>query len=165
MNDCRRIVGCALPDKDDEGLGSRKRRQAYGTQKNPLAQLKALLFRKTLRPPRLTEDHIRSVLLVRRARGAVLGENLFSEPAWDALLELYAGELGGRSMTLSDLARATDTPVSVMARWQAALENHRLTRSTVCPEDPSRVTVSLTAEGSSKMAHLANHWGAAFVSI
>lgn len=166
MNDCRRIVGCALPDKDDEGLGSRKRRQASGTQKNPLAQLKALLFRKTLRRPRrLTEDHIRSVLLVRRARGGVLGENLFSEPAWDVLLELYAAELGGRSMTLSDLARATDTPVSVIARWQAALEDHRLTRSTVSPEDPSRVTISLTAEGSSKMEHLANHWGSAFVSI
>lgn len=166
MIDCRRIVGCTLPDKDDEGGGSRKRGQASGMQKNPLAQLKALLFNKKLRrPPRLTEDHIRSVLLVRRARGPVLGENLFSEPAWDALLELYAAELGGRSMTLSDLARATDTPVSVMARWQAALENHRLTRSTVSPEDPSRVTISLTAEGSSKMEHLANHWGSAFVSI
>lgn len=160
------MVGCALPDKDDESLGSRKRRQATGTQKNALAQLKALLFRKTLRrPPRLTEDHIRSVLLVRRARGAVLGENLFSEPAWDVLLELYAAELGGRSMTLPDLARATDTPVSVIARWQAALEDHRLTRLTVSPEDPSRVTISLTAEGSSKMEHLANHWGSAFVSI
>lgn len=128
--------------------------------------MNALLFPQTLpRPQRLTEDHIRSVLLMRRARGSVLGENLFSEPAWDVLLELYAAELGGRSMTLSDLALATDTPVSVITRWQAALHDRRLTRSTVSQEDPTRVTISLTAEGSSKMEHLANHWGSAFVSI
>jgi hypothetical protein len=116
-------VGWALPDWDDRDAGSRKRGQTRGAQRNPLAQLNALLFRKTLRTQRLTEDHIRSVLAVRRARGGVLGENLFSEPAWDILLELYAAELGGRSMTLSDLARATDTPASVVTRWQAALDN------------------------------------------
>ena len=159
-------MGCTLPDKDDEGLGSRERREAKKLQKKPFAQLKALLFRKTLRRPlRLTEDHILSVLFVRRARGGVLGEDLFSEPAWDILLELYAAKLGGRNMTLSDLARATDTPASVAARWQSALEDHGLTRSTVDPADPARVCISLTAEGSSKMEHLANHWGSAFVSI
>lgn len=155
-----------MPDKDDEGLSSPKRRKATKGQNNTFAQLKALLFRKTLRQPlRLTEDHILSVLLVRRARGAVLGKSLFSEPAWDILLELYAAKLGGRSMTLSDLARAIDTPESVAARWQAALEDHGLTRSTVDPANPCRIHISLTAEGSSKMEHLANHWGSAFVSI
>ena len=155
-----------MPDKDDVGFSSPKRRKARKAQKNPFAQLKALLFRKTLRCPlRLTEDHILSVLLVRRARGNVLGENLFSEPAWDILLELYAAKLGGRSMTLSELARAIDTPASVAARWQAALEDHGLTRSIVELADPCCIHISLTAEGSSKMEHLADHWGSAFVSI
>ena len=166
MKDCRRIVECTLSDKDDERSSSRKLRNPTRSRRSPIAQLKVLLRHKTLRrPPRLTEDHILSVISVRRARGPVLGESLFSEPAWDILLELYAAELGGRSMTLSDLARAIDTPASVAARWQAALEDHGLTRSTVDAADPARIYISLTTTGSSKMQHLADHWGSAFVSI
>ena len=36
----------------------------------------------------LTEDHIVSILGVRRARADILGQSLFSDPAWDILLEL-----------------------------------------------------------------------------
>lgn len=158
--------GPKLPAKDDEAPGSRTRRDPKRQRKDPLDQLSALLGRKTLRrPPSLSEDHILSVISLRRARGAMLGESLFSEPAWDILLELYAAELGGRTMTLADLARAINTPSPVATRWQAALEDNGLTRSTVDPADPGCVRVRLTPEGSSKMEHLAHRWASAFVSI
>ena len=99
---------------------------------------------------RLTEDHIQSVLLVRRARASVLGKNLFSDPAWDMLLELYAASLAGRSVTLSELARVTETPTSVAARWAQALEesgNISVDRDA----SPFQVSVKLTAEGVSRM--------------
>lgn len=154
-----------MPQKNEEGLGPRKvRRKRRG--RHPLQQLKSLLLRKKLRRPlKLTEDHILSVLLVRGARHVVLGEGLFSDPAWDILLELYAARLGRRSMSLSELAQAIEAPSSTTGRWIAALEGRRLVSSTIDPANPSRVLVKLTTEGASKMEHLADHWGSAFVSI
>lgn len=149
----------------------KKARVSGGGQGNtgkpsPLQQLESLLVGKNHRQlSKLTEDHILSLLAVRRARRTVLGEDLFSDPAWDILLELYAAKLGGRSMSLSGLARAIETPPSTTGRWIAALEDHRLVSSSIDPTDPGRVQVKLTTEGASKMAHLADHWGSAFVSI
>lgn len=157
--------GDRLPDKNKEAFGSRRLRRNT-RQQNPLKHLTSLLFPSKLRPPlKLMEDHVLSILIARRARGAVLGNDLFSDPAWDILLELYAAKLGRRSMSLSELARATETPPSTTRRWIAALEERRLVSSAIDPAKPSRVQVELTTEGASKIEHLADHWGSAFVSI
>ena len=154
-----------MPKRDGSGsdpTGLSPRRQ----QPTALAQLKSLLTRKGLRRPlKLTEDHLLSLLFLRRARDAVLGQDLFSDPAWDVLLELYAAKLGGRSMSVADLAQAVATPRSTTARWIAALEERGLITSAIDPSEPDRLQVELTAEGASKMEHLGNHWGSAFVSI
>ena len=151
-----------MPDRKETRSGS------PGLKRNqqPLKQLRALLFRKRLRRPlNLSEDHILSVLLVRRARTAVLGPNLFSDPAWDILLELYAAKLGGRRMSVSDLVRATETPRSTAERWLAELENRGLITIRTNPDDRASGLVKLTSDGASRMEHLADHWGSAFVSI
>ena len=70
----------------------------------------------------LTEDHVMSVVLMRRARSAVFGENLFSDPAWDILLTTVRGHASRRDMSLLDLAKATQTPVSTTARWMGLLK-------------------------------------------
>lgn len=135
------------------------------TRKNPFEQLKGLLARKRLqRPLNLTEDHIRSVLLVRRARSDILGKHLFSDPAWDILLELYSARLGGRKMSLGDVARAIETPQTTTKRWIAALEEHALVRSTIDPATNLN-WISLTDAAAEKVKRLADHWGSAFVSI
>lgn len=152
-----------MPNKNQKGLGSSG---VASNRRHPLYSLKSLLLRKKLRRSfKLTEDHLLSVLLVRGARYTVLGERLFSDPAWDILLELYAAKLGQRSISLSDLSRATGTPPSTTVRWVAALEERGLVSSTIDPADPARVQLKLTTEGASKMQRLADHWGSAFVSI
>ena len=114
----------------------------------------------------LTEDHIQSVLLVRRARASVLGENLFSDPAWDMLLELYGAHLAGRSVTLSELARVTETPARIATRWVQALEQSgNISVDRDAKGSPFQVYVKLSAEGVSRMQRLADQWGSAFVSI
>lgn len=127
--------------------------------------MKGLLVRKKLRRPlSLTEDHILSVLLVRRARSDILGQRLFSDPAWDILLELYAAKLGDRQMSLEDVARAIETPQSTTKRWVAALEERVLVQSKI--DSAAKVhLISLTEEGADKLGRLADHWGSAFVSI
>jgi len=113
----------------------------------------------------LSEDHIRSVLAARRARNSILGEGLFSDPAWDILLELYAAKLGHRRTSTEELARASGTPLSTTNRWITALERHGLARYERDQREGACVRISLTPEGASRMERLANQWGSASVSV
>lgn len=150
-----------LPDQDK----GRRRRSRTKSAQRPFEKLKSLLLQNTRRPLNLTEDHLISLLSLRRARAAVFGNDLFSDPAWDILLELYAAHLGARDMSLSELAQAIETPHSTTARWITALDERGLLKSTIDPKNPAGVRIQLTAQGASKMKNLANHWGSAFVSI
>lgn len=143
-----------------------KQRRTSRRPSNPLKRLKALLLgNDRARTLELSEDHVLSLLIVRRAREAVFGQDLFSDPAWDILLELYAASLSGRDVTLADLAIAIRAPLPTAARWIAALKERALVElSSDSPVSPN-LRISLTAQGSRKMKGLADQWGSAFVSI
>jgi DNA-binding MarR family transcriptional regulator len=129
-------------------------------------QLKALLRpRRMSQSPVTTEDHIRSILIVRRARDETFGAHLFAEPAWDVLLELYAATLGGRPMKLRDIALAISVPASTTARWIAALAERGLIASHADPNEPDVPNIGLTERGAAQMKQLADHWRDAFLSI
>lgn len=132
-----------------------------GTKSGALDGLKAMLADE--RPFEIREDHIQSLLLARRARDELLGEDLFSDPAWDLLLELYVAKLGRRAMTMQDLAIAIGIPPSTAARWLSALDERGLIMSSGGALGQARI--ELSAEGRSKLERLARRWGAAFVSI
>lgn len=112
----------------------------------------------------VTEDHIQSLLQVRRGREDLFGRNLFSDPAWDVLLEAYAADLGDRHLSVSDLAHATGLPWSVLDRWLKALLEADLISVTPGGQALQRL-VRLTPDARAKMSSLAKHWGSAFVSI
>lgn len=114
-------------------------------------------------PVTLTEDHIMSVLLVRRARNEVLADNLFSDPAWDILLELLGARLGGRKMTAADLATAIGIPLSTTGRWIEALEQRGLIEGAATAK--AERSLGLSAEGASRMERLAGRWATAFSAI
>ena len=99
--------------------------------------------------PQVTEAQIQSILRVRRERSAIFGEGLFSEPAWDILLELFAAQLGNRTLGLADLTRIA--PQSTLARWVSALEERGLV---VCdgPLQPHRMRIALSRDCAAKLA-------------
>jgi hypothetical protein len=133
---------------------------------SPFDQLKALLRPRRKRTSReMTEDHIISILIVRRAREEMLGSRLFAEPAWDVLLELYAASLGGRQISLRDVALAIKIPESTAARWTAALVEHGLINCSHDATPPGAAWLTLTERGSLQMKRLASHWRSAFMSI
>ena len=136
-----------------------------GNAPRALDDLKTMLSDGLQRQLEITEDHIQSLLLARRARDELLGKDLFSDPAWDLLLELYSAELGARAVSLDELALAIEAPPSTAARWLSALDERGLTESTADPAVPGRILVRLTSEGLSRLDRLARRWGSAFVSI
>jgi DNA-binding MarR family transcriptional regulator len=158
--------GELVPSKKDREPDATKVFRDPLAEKDGLEPLKALLLPDELRPPiKLTEDHVRSAILVRRARAGLFGENLFFDPAWDILLELHAAALAGRDLTLSELIRAIDIPRSTALRWVAALERLQVVESSTAVGEADAGSIRLSTEARSKMERLTNHWGSAFVSI
>ena len=102
-------------------------------------------------PPRLMQAQLQCVMEMRRRRSAVFGEGLFSDPAWDILLELFAAELDGRGLGLPDLAHIA--PRSTLARWLTALEERGLV---LCggPLQPDEMRIALSRTCSATMAQL-----------
>lgn len=150
------------PFNDNESDQPRNSASARRTTDRALEQLSDLLpDGPTIQ---ITEEHVRSVLHVRRARESILGWNLFSDPAWDVLLELYAAQFANRTASASELASVIGAPRSVIARWITTLVDAGL----VAPageQTENESTVTLTENGAAKMARLMRQWSSAFFAI
>lgn len=130
--------------------------QALTAQGNPAANDTRVM---------VTEDHLDSLLHARRARADIFGADIFSDPAWDILLELYAAKLGARTMTAVELARAIRTPTSTTIRWIGSLQQRGLIAPVLKGSDDEHFSILLTETASLQMERLAQNWATAFVSI
>jgi DNA-binding MarR family transcriptional regulator len=74
--------------------------------------------------------------------------SLFSDPAWDILLELFAAELEGRPLNVSAIGLTAKVPGTTVLRWIGVLETEGLIRRRNDPFDGRRSLVSLTEDGS-----------------
>ena len=129
------------------------------------SRLRTLFSARSSRPDvAISEDHIVSVIMARRGREAIFGADLFSDPAWDILLELYAAYLGGRETSVSELAASIGTPPPTTTRWACALQAQGFVWCDDFSEQ-KRLRIGLTAEGAARMKRLADYWGSAFVTI
>jgi len=152
----------AGPFNKNELDRSRRSARAQRTTDRALEQLRDLLpDGPTIQ---ITEDHVRSVLHVRRGRESIFGRNLFSDPAWDVLLELYAAQFANRTASDSELASVIGAPRSVIARWITTLVEAGLVAPTA-ERTENELTVTLTENGAAKMARLMRQWSSAFFAI
>jgi DNA-binding MarR family transcriptional regulator len=101
---------------------------------------------------------ITNILRSRRMRNRLFGDNLFGEPAWDVLLELYAAELNGRKLSVSGACYASAAPPSTGLRWVHRLEKEGWIRRVADPADCRRSWVELTQEASARMRQLLNEF-------
>jgi DNA-binding MarR family transcriptional regulator len=95
--------------------------------------------------------HVRAVIRARAQRQRFFGVDLFADPAWDVLLELYACELAQQRVSVSKLCFAVGVPATTVLRWLAILERQGLTQRSDDFRDRRRVWVSLSATGLEKM--------------
>lgn len=97
--------------------------------------------------------NVRSIITARRMRTEVFGADLFADPLWDILLELYAAKLAERRIAVSELLNAAAVAATTGLRWIEKLV--RLGWASRNPDafDARRVLVELTPEGAAKMEH------------
>jgi DNA-binding MarR family transcriptional regulator len=95
--------------------------------------------------------HVRAIIKARRQRNRLFADGLFSDPAWDLLLELYAAQLCGYRLAVSGLCLAVATPATTALRWIGCLEERGLARRCPDPHDGRRVFISLSDAGAEAM--------------
>ena len=98
-----------------------------------------------------THKAVRRMLKARRARADFFDSDLFADPAWDILLELYATELAQRRMSVSNVCDASDVPATTALRWIKALEDRCLLQRRQDPHDGRRTFIELTKQASRLM--------------
>lgn len=108
--------------------------------------------RTSVRERKETERSVRKILTWRRKREACFGAELFADPAWDILLELYAAELSDRRITVSNLCARAAVPATTALRWTSTLEQRGMILRRNDPLDRRRVFMFLSAETSVMLA-------------
>jgi hypothetical protein len=100
----------------------------------------------------LTEKQIAAILELRRARAKYFGTELFADPAWDILLQLFAAKLGGRRLRLADLE--TLAPRTTLARWAAVLEERGFVSCHFEPGGNTKLSLEISPLGAARMSEL-----------
>lgn len=87
---------------------------------------------------------VRKLQKARLHRTDFLSGNLFGEPAWDMLLELFVSANQQKRVTVGDLCRASHVPQTTALRWIDVLAKEDLITRRSDPLDARRVHLELT---------------------
>jgi len=81
----------------------------------------------------------------RRAREKIFGSgNLFADPAWDILIDLFISAKEGKEVSVSSLCIAAAVPATTGLRWIKLLESEGMIERTADPVDARRFNLSLS---------------------
>lgn len=88
---------------------------------------------------------------VHQARDKAIGADLFSDPAWSMLLDLYINRSAQRAVSMSSLSIAANVPLTTGVRWVAILEKAGLIVRTPDRFDRRRTLLVMTDQAVTKM--------------
>lgn len=94
----------------------------------------------------------RRAYAMRRQRTTIFGNpELFGEPAWDILLDLYIAFVDDKPVSVSSACIGSAAPPTTGLRWLGVLAEHGLVVREQDPVDQRRVLVRLTDKGVTAM--------------
>ena len=96
-------------------------------------------------------DRALSDYRARQRRDRYLPKELFGEPAWDMLLDLFVASLQDRQISVSSACLASGVPTTTALRWLGQLERGGLVERRAIPQDQRVVWVKLSAKGLQAM--------------
>ncbi|KTE15573.1 hypothetical protein ATE71_07470 [Sphingopyxis sp. H115] len=98
------------------------------------------------RQDRLAKAKIaRRIIAARRGRERTFGHELFADPAWDVLLDLYAAHQEGRQVSISSLCIAAAVPATTALRWIKTMTDKGILIRAADEHDGRRIHVHLNA--------------------
>ena len=94
----------------------------------------------------------RAAYAKRRKRTTIFGDpELFGEPAWDILLDLYIAQVEEKSVSVSSACIGSASPPTTGLRWLGVLADQGLLEREHDPQDQRRVLVRLTEKALDMM--------------
>jgi DNA-binding MarR family transcriptional regulator len=93
----------------------------------------------------------RQLIKERRKREQYFDAQLFGEPAWDILLDLFAAEQEGRNVGVSSLCLAAAVPPTTALRWIKSMTTRGLLVRQADPKDGRRIFVALSPAAKARM--------------
>ena len=88
------------------------------------------------------------LMKARRGRSEFFPTELFSDPAWEILLDLFAAEYAQRRISVTSLGLAADVPSTTAQRWISTLAEMGMVRRRQDPLDARRIYVELHPDTS-----------------
>jgi hypothetical protein len=104
----------------------------------------------------VSAQEIRAVIRSRRMRGQFFVGELFADPAWDMLLDLFAAELERRRVSVSSLCIAAAVPPTTALRWIGTLHDAGLFERHADPSDRRRAYIALSQKALEGMRSYVN---------
>ena len=95
----------------------------------------------------------RMIYRTRQLRAAIFGPELFAEPAWDMLLDLFIQKANGRRVGTTSLCLGANVPQTTGLRYIDLLEEEGLVYRYTPPDDKRLSLVDYTPEGYKRMRH------------
>lgn len=101
----------------------------------------------------------RRLIVERRVRDRLLNiPELFGEPAWDMLLDLFVAHLSGKQVSTSSACISSTAPATTGLRYIKALEDKKLVKRVRHKSDGRVVYICLTDEAVAQMTHLLSRY-------
>ena len=89
---------------------------------------------------------------IRRHREKVFkNDDLFADPGWDILLDLFSAHLKGKKISVTSACLAASVPSTTALRWMTVLEEAGLIEREKDSVDARRTFVKLTPEAIAKL--------------
>lgn len=94
---------------------------------------------------------VRKMILSRRRRERHFDAEIFADPAWDMLLDLYAAHYERQRVSVSSLCIAAAVPATTALRWIKTMCDTGKFLRAWDPDDGRRIFISLSEEARLKM--------------
>ncbi len=93
-------------------------------------------------------EQARKTYALRRKRTGIFGTvEIFGEPAWDILLDLYIAEFENKPVCVSSACIGSSSPPTTGLRWLGVLSDQGFVERQHDPNDQRRILVRLTQRG------------------
>ncbi len=92
----------------------------------------------------VSAGQVRAIIRARRMRDQYFRGEIFADPAFDMLLDLYAARLEGHRVAVSSLCIAAAVPATTALRWIKQLTDRGLFVRQADPQDGRRIYIELS---------------------